>query len=134
MSLDIVTRQIADQITDTRRIIVRMPYTASQARAECLPWTRNWTSDDGRTLGGAVYINFSLSDNRLHYGGNKPGRTLSTDELAEIDSKIITGTAAEHCWAQYADDMRIPSTYYNTCPEVLIYNRSHDQFLGEYWS
>lgn len=133
MSPSIADLQIADQITNTRRLLIRLPYSAAQAEREVLPFSPAWAEADAK-LGGAVYVQLALTDGHLCNGGPVPGRQLSDDELADFERRIVSGRAAELCWAQYADGERISAVYFNTCPEIAVFNEfSYDKFMARYY-
>lgn len=106
MSLDIVTRQIAEQITDTRRLQIML---------------------DGQ------FMLFELQGGRLHFR-EQAGKLLSDALLSDLQKLIATGIDAEKIWARYAASVGISTVYFNTCPELIVYSGPSAQFFSKYWS
>lgn len=106
MSLAVLQQQIADQITDTRRLQIRL---------------------DGQ------YMAFELKKRRLCFRGHG-GKLLSDAQLNSLDQLIARGDEAEKLWAEYADSVNRSPLYTCTCPELIVYSGPSEQFFSEYWS
>lgn len=106
MSLAVLQQQIADQITDTRRLQIRL---------------------DGQ------FMLFELQGGRLHFR-EQTGKRLSDALLSDLQKLIATGIQAEQIWARYAASVGISTVYFNTCPELIVYSGPSEQFFSKYWS